>query len=148
MIAVMLFLVIFFSPVSLAHAGPLPETQSHMSLRIVPHAAGAEAKTLKLVLLCDTPESRSRGLQGFRPLKKNEAALFLFEEPQRVSFWMGSVSYPIDIIFVAADGTVSKVFKNRQPGSLDIYSSDGPVLWAIETAAGSGIKRGDKVEIK
>jgi uncharacterized membrane protein (UPF0127 family) len=32
-------------------------------------------------------------------LKDNEAALFVFEKPEVITFWMGSVAYPIDIIF-------------------------------------------------
>ena len=108
----------------------------------------AASRVLRVVLLCDTVSSRAKGLQGFRPLKRDEAALFVFEKPEAVVFWMGSVVYPIDIVFVGPDNKVVKVYPNRKPGSTEYYPSVVPVRWVIETAAGSGIRAGDRVMIK
>ena len=119
-----------------------------MTVIITPGSTVGEAKTFRVVLLCDTPLTRTRGLQGFRQIKKDEAALFVFDQPQVVSFWMGSVSYPIDIVFVGLDRKVAAVFRNRKPGSPDIYSSKKAVQWVVETAAGSGIKAGDRISIQ
>ncbi len=102
-------------------------------------------RTFRVVLLCDTPEARVRGLQGFRPLRPGEAALFVFEEPEEATFWMGSVPYPIDIIFVTPDKKVRRVFPSCRPGRLDEYPSGGRIKWVIETAAGSGIRAGDRI---
>jgi uncharacterized membrane protein (UPF0127 family) len=60
---------------------------------------------------------------------------------------MASVRYPIDIIFVDAGGGVVRVYAGLRPGSRDTYPSRIPVRWVIETAAGSGIRAGDKVRI-
>jgi Na+/H+ antiporter NhaD/arsenite permease-like protein/uncharacterized membrane protein (UPF0127 family) len=115
---------------------------------ITPSGPRSVSHTLSVALLCDTDEKGTRGLQGFRRLRENEAALFVFEQPQVVSFWMGSVAYPIDIIFVNREGTVSRVYPNCPPGSKRLYPSGEPSLWVIETAAGSGIRAGDKVRIE
>lgn len=104
-------------------------------------------RTFRVPLICDTDASRTRGLQGFRRLTKNEAALFVFEKPLIVSFWMGSVAYSIDIIFVDPEGKVVRVYPNCKPGSLDRYPSFERVAWVIETAAGSNIRAGDRVRI-
>jgi hypothetical protein len=74
-----------------------------------------------------------------------EAALFVFDPPEPASFWMGSVSFPIDIIFVSSDKEVVRTYPSCRPGSPDLYPSGKPVKWVIETAAGSGISVGDKV---
>lgn len=111
---------------------------------LTPDGSGA-VKRYAVVLLCDTGGSRARGLQGFRALKSGEAALFVFHEPEEVTFWMGSVSFPIDIVFVAPDKRVVSVYPDRMPGSRDYYPSLKKISWAIETAAGSGIQSGARV---
>ncbi len=100
------------------------------------------------MLLCDTTQLRTRGLQGFRTLRADEAALFIFDKPEEVSFWMGSVSYAIDIIFVGPDEKVVRTYADRRPGSRDLYPSGQAIKWVVETAAGSGIKAGDRVQRK
>jgi uncharacterized membrane protein (UPF0127 family) len=60
---------------------------------------------------------------------------------------MGSVSYAIDIIFVGPDEKVVRTYADRKPGSRDLYPSGRAVKWVVETAAGSGIKAGDRVRV-
>jgi len=105
-------------------------------------------RALNVVLLCDTAEARIQGLQGFRPLKKNEAALFVFEKDEPVTFWMATVDYPIDIIFIGPDSKVVRSYPNCMPGSQERYPSLSPVRWVVETAAGSDIHIGDTISIK
>lgn len=105
------------------------------------------ARTYRVVLLCDTLDSRTRGLQGFRPLERDEAALFVFDKPRAPTFWLGRVKFPIDIIFVGLDKKVVRIYRDCKPGSRDYYPSGQPLKWVIETAAGSGISVGDRVKI-
>lgn len=121
-------------------AAPGPKT-----FTVVPADPGASLRTFAVVLVCDDDASRTRGLQGFRPLATDEAAVFVFDPPQRTEFWMASVAYPIDIIYVDAKGRVRQVHRNLRPGSRETFPSRGPVRWAIETAARSGIRPGDQV---
>ena len=118
------------------------------TVALTPADHAAAPREYKIVLLCDTDVSRERGLQGFRQLKRDEAALFVFQKPEAVTFWMGSVTYPIDIIFIGPDKKVVRVYPNSRPRSLEYYPSNAPVLWVIETAAGSGIRAGDMVSFK
>jgi uncharacterized membrane protein (UPF0127 family) len=122
--------------------------KAQKTLTVTPYNPALPQKIFRVVLVCDTPESRAEGLQGFRKLKKDEAALFIFDKPDVVTFWMGSVQYPIDIIFVGPDKKVIRVYANRKPGSNELYPSMMPAKWVIETAAGSKIKVGDKVSFK
>jgi Na+/H+ antiporter NhaD/arsenite permease-like protein/uncharacterized membrane protein (UPF0127 family) len=119
-----------------------------MTVTVTPSGTGSGQRSYRVVLVCDTVESRARGLQGFRQLRRDEAALFVFERPESVTFWMGSVTFPIDILFVAADGRVVQGHTHVMPGSRGLYPSRVPVKWAIETAAGSEIKTGDRIRIE
>ena len=55
----------------------------------------------------------------------------------------------LDMVFVAPDGTISRIVPDAQPESLAIISSIEPVKAVIELAGGAcarlGIKTGDKV---
>jgi Na+/H+ antiporter NhaD/arsenite permease-like protein/uncharacterized membrane protein (UPF0127 family) len=113
-----------------------------------PPGRPAVSRTFTVVLFCDSDDSRAKGLQGFRPLSRTEAALFLFPRPQAVTFWMGTVTFPIDIVFVDKEGRVVEVAPYCRPGSSAFYGSGVPVKWVVETAAGSGIMVGDRVKIE
>jgi Na+/H+ antiporter NhaD/arsenite permease-like protein/uncharacterized membrane protein (UPF0127 family) len=114
---------------------------------VTPGSTGRPARVFRVVLLCDTAEKQRQGLQGFRQLAPDEAALFPYPTPAEPTFWMGSVTFPIDIIFVAPDRTVRRVQRDCRPHQRDLYPSGGPVRWVIETAAGSGIRAGDRVDV-
>jgi Na+/H+ antiporter NhaD/arsenite permease-like protein/uncharacterized membrane protein (UPF0127 family) len=129
-----------------AYAAEKPEKQ--MTVTIAPADHAAAPRTFRVVLLCDTNESRIKGLQGFRQLMPDEAALFIFEKPEAVSFWMGSVTFPLDIVFIGPDEKVVRIYPHCKPASLDYYPSAERIKWVIETAAGSGIRVGDKIGIK
>jgi uncharacterized membrane protein (UPF0127 family) len=125
------------------------ETQEkQMTVTVLPRGHAAGRLPFTVVLLCDTDQSRARGLQGFRPLQPREAALFVFNEPEAVTFWMGTVTFPIDIIFVRPDGYVVGVSPHCLPGSHEFYGSGVPVKWVVETSEGSGVMVGDRVKIE
>jgi uncharacterized membrane protein (UPF0127 family) len=118
------------------------------SVTVISSDHRSDPRTFSIVLICDTDDTRAQGLQGFRQLRTGEAALFVFREPEFVTFWMGSVAYPIDIAFIGPDKKAVRVFPNCKPGSRELYPSGERVVWVIETAAGSGIKVGDGVRIE
>jgi Na+/H+ antiporter NhaD/arsenite permease-like protein/uncharacterized membrane protein (UPF0127 family) len=136
--------------VKMAQGAEIPVThapEKQMTVTVVPLNPAAAQRTFRVVLLCDTMQSRTRGLQGFRKLQADEAALFIFDKLEEVTFWMGSVSYAIDIIFVGSDQKVARTYAGCRPGSRDLYPSGQAVAWVVETAAGSGIKAGDRVSV-
>ena len=128
-----------------ATSAPAPQ---ELTVTVTPAAPLGKVRTFRVVLLCDTEDRKTKGLQGFRKLADSEAALFLFDPPAETTFWMGTVSYPIDIVFVDHRGWVIRVYLRRMPGSTDVFPSGTPVRWVVETAAGSGIREGDRVAIR
>lgn len=132
-------------PACAAEAIAAEKAKQLSSVTITPSVTRSVPRTFSIVLVCDTDEARTQGLQGFRHLRSDQAALFVFEEPEVVTFWMGEVTYPIDIVFVGFNKKVVRVYPDCRPGSQDTFPSGEKAVWVIETAAGSGIKAGDGV---
>ncbi|UYN97658.1 MAG: DUF192 domain-containing protein [Enhydrobacter sp.] len=101
------------------------------------------------VELALTEAERQRGLMFRKRLGPYEGMLFDFHREAPVSFWMKNTLIPLDMIFIAADGTVRHVHANATPLSTDSIPSLFPVRGVLEINGGSakllGIKPGDKV---
>ena len=52
------------------------------------------------VSLARTEEEKERGLQNKKKLDQDEGMLFIYDEPQTVSYWMQDTEIPLDIIFI------------------------------------------------
>jgi len=92
---------------------------------------------------------RSRGLMFREKLGPYEGMLFDFYKEAPVSFWMKNTLIPLDMIFIAADGTIKSIHANAVPHSTETIPSQFPVRAVLEINGGSakllGIKPGDKV---
>jgi uncharacterized membrane protein (UPF0127 family) len=142
-------LAFMMSAGSIAYAETVATKQKQpVFVAIRPSNPLAAPRTFKVVLFCNDDESKTEGLQGFRRLQRDEVALFVFEPPEAVTFWMGSVAYAIDIIYVDRNNKVVRVYPDCLPGSREYYHSVERIRWVIETAAGSGIRAGDTVSFK
>jgi uncharacterized membrane protein (UPF0127 family) len=103
--------------------------------------------------LCDIAETfneKKDGLQVYSRLKKECGLVFSYKRPTDVMFHMGSVSYPIDIIFIDKDDKVKKIYKNVRPGSLEVFGASG-ISNVLEISGGLcnllDIKIGGKIYI-
>lgn len=68
-----------------------------------------------LASLSTTADSQSKGLAIKDSLKENEGMLFIFESPQKYSFWMKDMKFPIDIIWINSAGKIVHIEKNLPP---------------------------------
>lgn len=93
---------------------------------------------------------RSRGLMFREKLGPYEGMLFDFHQEAPVSFWMKNTLIPLDMVFIAGDGTVRHIHANAVPLSTDTIPSQFPVRAVLEINGGSarllGIKPGDKIK--
>jgi uncharacterized membrane protein (UPF0127 family) len=103
--------------------------------------------------LCDIAETfdeKKDGLQVYSRLKKECGLVFSYKRPTDVMFHMGSVSYPIDIIFIDKDDNVKAIYKNISPGSLEVFGASG-ISNVLEISGGLSnlldIKVGGKIYI-
>ena len=102
------------------------------------------------VELATNDTERSRGLMYRKQLGPYEGMLFDFYQEMPVSFWMKNTLIPLDMVFIAADGTVKHVHANAVPLSTETVPSRFPVRAVLEINGGSaallGIKPGDIVK--
>jgi uncharacterized protein len=101
------------------------------------------------VELAVTPEQHAVGLMNRRELPRGTGMLFDFGEPQMASFWMKDTYVSLDMLFIAADGTILKIAEDTTPLSLQPIVSPSPVKAVLEVPAGTsrrqGIAPGDRV---
>jgi len=102
------------------------------------------------VEMADTPELRQQGLMFRASLAPDAGMLFDFGETRPVSFWMRNTFIPLDMVFIAADGTVENIHVNARPHDTTSIPSGAPVQFVLEIAGGRsleiGLKAGDRAE--
>ena len=98
------------------------------------------------VLVAKTEEEKERGLQDVVELESNEGMLFVYDEPQELSFWMHGTEIPLDIIFIDEDWEVKSVQQGK-PFDDTILSCDD-VQYVLELNQNSGVKEGNEVEVE
>lgn len=104
--------------------------------------------TTWLVELAITPEQRRRGLSFRMELPEGTGMLFVFDEPEILSFWMRDCYIPLDIAFVGPDRRVVQTYTmSVEPDRAGRarYESNLPAQWALEVPAGSLARAGVKV---
>jgi uncharacterized membrane protein (UPF0127 family) len=67
------------------------------------------------VEIARTEPERARGLMYRQKLEPGRGMIFLFEYPQRLTFWMKNTYIPLDMIFIGADKRVVYVEENAEP---------------------------------
>lgn len=97
------------------------------------------------VKVADTDKERQKGLQGITTLAEDEGMLFVYDEPQEVSFWMQNTKIPLDIIFINEDQEVIRVFKGEPDSENQLTCKD--VQYVLEVNQNSGVKSGDTIEL-
>lgn len=111
-----------------------------------------------------TPFEKRQGLMHRANLPKNKGMIFIYNHPQKVTFWMGYTKIPLDLIMIDKTGTVTDTFslevqkprgKNESAmqysSRMPKYESSVKILYAIEINQGYikklGIKKGDRISI-
>ena len=97
---------------------------------------GLELKAEFCVEIASSSEERQRGLMFREELGLGDGMMFVYDQPQSVSFWMKNTSIPLDIIFADSNGFISKVFKNAVPFSEAAIFGGHNVQYVIEINAG------------
>ena len=87
-----------------------------------------------------TDEQRTKGLSVKEGLAENEAMLFVFGNEGEHTFWMKSMKFPIDIIWINSDKTVVHIERNLQPCNSELlcptYKPSEDSLYVLETVGG------------
>jgi len=113
---------------------------------VVETAKGERSFTIEIA---DNPGERERGLMFREEMDDGHGMLFVFEDQREVGFWMKNTPMPLDLLFIAQDGTI-KAIKQGESFSEAVITPGVPVRFVLElkagTAARNDIVGGDKAE--
>ena len=122
----------------LAFTMPTWAQNTPQSLPTVTLNAGIHVITAELAR---TAEQRGMGLMFRESMPANHGMLFMFEQPGQQCFWMKNTLLPLDVAFVADDGTIVNTDRMK-PRTLDSHCSSKPVRFVLEMNEGWFAKRG------
>jgi len=86
--------------------------------------------------IADTPQERSKGLMYRRSLPRRAGMLFVYEVPQRASFWMKNTLIELDLLFADSSGKITHVHHQAIPGDLTPIPGGGAVFAVLEINGG------------
>lgn len=95
-----------------------------------------------------TDEQKARGMMFRSEMAPDTAMLFPYEAPRELGFWMRNTFVPLDIIFIAEDGTIINI-EDGIPYNEESVFSEAPAVAVLELLGGTseelGIAAGDTV---
>jgi uncharacterized protein len=94
--------------------------------------------------LAISPAEKSQGLMFVRDLPAERGMLFLYDKGTDAGIWMKNTYIALDILFIAADGRIVKIFENARPHSLETMSPGRLVTAVLEIKGGEAARRGLK----
>jgi hypothetical protein len=101
------------------------------------------------VELADSEAEYKTGLMNRNYLPPDAGMLFVFENPQQLTFWMKDTYIPLDIIFLGENLRVISISEHTKPLQIaERYSSGGEAKYVLEVNAGwvdrTGLLVGDE----
>lgn len=109
-------------------------------------------KTTFTIEIAEKEEELMQGLKFREKLGDNQGMLFIFEYPDIYEFWMQDTYLPLDMLFIASDGTINYIYENTVPFSEERITPNFTHKFVLEVNAGTvkkyNIQTGDKVTWK
>ncbi len=98
-----------------------------------------------------TRDQMNLGLMYRENLPPRHGMIFIFPNPEKVSFWMKNTYISLDIIMLDQDGIVKEIHTNQTPRSRKAINSRSLIKYVIELKAGEtsslGIAAGDILDL-
>lgn len=126
-----------------------PQTDNKKQLQI--------NNTIFKVDIADNQNKKSKGLAERENLASDEGMLFVYENPDRYSYWMKGLNFPLDFIWIREDKVVDLLTnipppaKGQKDETLPIYKPVTAVDKVLEVTGGTidrlQIKIGDTVKL-
>ncbi len=131
-----------FGAMLLAAATVLPSPNPPLPMTLV-EAPGAQLR----LETASTPAERARGLMSRTFIPPHTGMIFVFDADAPISFWMKDTLVPLDMVFVASDGVVRKIFADVPVLSPNVPDADIPLesasaRYVIELPAGEAARDG------
>ncbi len=102
------------------------------------------------VEVADEPQERAQGLMFVESMPTLSGMLFVYEAPQRASFWMRNTLIPLDMLFADETGLITRIHPEAIPGDETPIDGGNDVTAVLEIngglAARLGIAEGDTLQ--
>jgi uncharacterized protein len=96
------------------------------------------------------PGEMRRGLMFRKSLEENRGMLFVYTEPQIMSFWMRNTPLPLDVGFFDAEGVLREIHRLFPFDETPVRSSGNGLQFALEMNQGwfarQGLKPGARLD--
>lgn len=99
-----------------------------------------------------TDEQKTKGLDIKNNLTEDQGMLFVFQQAGKYGFWMMGMKFPIDIIWIDGNGSVTHIEHGLKPCPPDsfnlfcpVYSPERDSLYVLETIAGFSMKHNIRI---
>ncbi len=122
------------SPAQAKEALPIQQLPT-TTLRVGMHLIKAE--------VAQTPQEHAIGLMGREAMATNAGMLFIFPKSSKQCFWMKNTLIPLQIAFIADDGSVVNL-DEMLPQTENSHCSTQPVRYVLEMNTGWFTKHGIK----
>jgi hypothetical protein len=101
------------------------------------------------------PASRERGYMFRERVGEREGMIFVFDQPDRHSFWMKNCRVSLDIVWLDSAFRIVDIAHDRKPcperGDCPSVQPAAPARYALEFAGGTakreGLERGDAIAV-
>ncbi len=104
------------------------------------------------VEIAESVDERSRGLMFRRGLERDMGMLFIFPQPQQLSFWMRNTAIPLDIGFFDSDGILREIHELRPFDERPVVSESTGLRFALEVNRGwfaaQGVSAGARLDLE
>lgn len=108
-------------------------------------------RTVRMQLAVRSAEMQ-RGLMERRDLARDDGMLFVYEKPQRMSFWMHNTPTALDIGFFNPEGVLEEVYPMYPFDETSVGSRSERLGLALEMNQGwfreNGVKPGARIDLK
>ncbi|MEM6339586.1 MAG: DUF192 domain-containing protein [Pseudomonadota bacterium] len=138
--SVLLALGLFFASSCVAFA---------CSLNVV-HIRGDFGQARFNVELADDDAERAQGLMFREEMARSSGMLFIYEHPQRLSFWMRNTLIELDMLFIDPTGVVRHIHHRAKPldetpitggdGLMAVLEVNGGLAKALGISVGSQLR--------
>ncbi len=99
--------------------------------------------------VAQTDAARQQGLMYRKSMPENEGMIFVYPEPDMLSFWMKNTEIPLSLAYIDETGKIFQ-FVDMKPHDETGHESTAPAQYVLEVNVGwfrkHGIKVGDTIE--
>jgi len=114
-------------------------------------ANGTELATVD-AWVADTWPKQYTGLSDTSALESGQGMLFVFDSESDRAFVMREMAFPLDMVFVAADGTITAIHHAPVESDDDLTQYSGRAKYVLEVPLGytneTGVEVGDHIRIE